>query len=647
MPMSAEQRANERRVLLVPPTRRDGEVLRGLLAQSHLSCEVVASMRALGAEVERGVGVLVLTDAALREPHTKELLAHLARQPAWSEIPTVLLCRSGAAEAWSSATAFGLRNATILDRPTSTRTLLSSIQAGLRARARQYQLRDQIEALEKSTCALRERERHLSTVTEHIPDLLSRLDHRGRHLFVNRATVQLMGVDSADMLGRTHRELGMAADLSHRWEREVQEVFATGEARRFAFTHATDSGERRFLSLLVPEAGEDGGIETVLSVSHDVTETLAAKAKLENANRLKDVFLAMLAHELRNPLAPIRSATEFLASMLTADKKIANTVDILKRQVTHLTRLVDDLLDVSRISEGRVTLQCAPVEVSALVAQSVENVSGLVREKNHTLIIEASSDGLYVNGDHDRLVQSLSNLLVNAAKYSEPGGEIRIRATREQADVVIEVSDKGVGIAPALLTDIFGLFVQADRALDRSQGGLGIGLSVVKRLVEMHSGQVTASSGGAGQGASFKIRLPLIDAPALAQTAPTTQPPATPRRILIVDDNADAADTLATLLSVEGHETVAIYGASEAIERAPVIKPEVILLDIGLPQMDGYEVAIRLRRLLDGVSIVALTGYGRPEDKKRARQAGFDAHLVKPVDYAELNRFLRGTPVGE
>jgi signal transduction histidine kinase len=249
---------------------------------------------------------------------------------------------------------------------------------------------------------------------------------------------------------------------------------------------------------------------------------------------------------------------------------IVNTVGILQRQVTHLTRLVDDLLDVSRISEGRVTLQCAPVEVSALVAQSVENVSELVREKHHTLIIEASSDGLFVNGDHDRLVQSLSNLLVNAAKYSEPGGEIRIKVTREQAEVVIEVSDRGVGIAPEFLTDIFELFVQADRALDRSQGGLGIGLSVVKRLVEMHSGQVTASSGGV-----------------------------------------------------------------------------VILLDIGLPQMDGYEVAIRLRRLLDGVSIVALTGYGRPEDKERARQAGFDAHLVKPVDYAELNRFLRGKPVGE
>jgi signal transduction histidine kinase len=375
-------------------------------------------------------------------------------------------------------------------------------------------------------------------------------------------------------------------------------------------------------------------------------ELRARELTLREADRRKDEFLAMLAHELRNPLAPIRNANELLGKILrVADRRVENAIAITRRQVAQLTRLVDDLLDVSRVTQGRIELQRRPVDIPHVIVQAIEAVQPVLRERHHRLVSVHSAEhpALYVNADPARLIQCVVNVLTNAAKYTDPGGEITVQTRGEGKQAVIEISDTGVGIAAELLPHMFELFVQGDRSLDRAQGGLGVGLAVVKRLVEMHGGTVVAHSAGPGQGATFEIRLPLIEhrhAPP-AGAAPPKVPAA---RILIVDDNHDAADSLGALLALEGHTVQMAYSAADALQRAAPFRAQVVLLDIGLPQMDGYEVARHLRRIpqLCDTRVIAVTGYGQRRDRERAAAAGFDEHLVKPVSPASVARALAG-----
>lgn len=375
-------------------------------------------------------------------------------------------------------------------------------------------------------------------------------------------------------------------------------------------------------------------------------EAEAARAEAEAADHRKNEFLAMLAHELRNPLSPIGTASELLSRTVGKDSRAHTAIEMIKRQVTQLTRLVDDLLDVSRITQGRIQLRQRPVELAGVVAQAVETAEPQLRERRHRLSMTASSyEPLYVMGDFARLVQCVGNILTNAIKYTEPGGEISIRTGADESHVSIEVADTGVGISADLLPRVFDLFVQSERTLDRSQGGLGIGLAVVKRLVEMHQGEVSARSDGHGRGTTLEIRLPRIARPT---AAPMDGAPfeAEPRRVLIVDDNADSADSLSMLLEFQGHATHVAYGARDALACIEDFKPEVGLLDIGLPEMDGYELAKRLRAMsAHPMRLIALTGYGQTEDAQRAIAAGFDHHLVKPVDLQALERALAGLSV--
>ena len=363
---------------------------------------------------------------------------------------------------------------------------------------------------------------------------------------------------------------------------------------------------------------------------------------LDEANRRKDEFLAMLAHELRNPLSPIGTASELLSRTVGDDPRAHAAIGMIKRQVTQLTRLVDDLLDVSRITQGRIQLRKRPAELVAVITQAIETVEPQLREKHHKLSVHASSyEPLYVLGDFARLVQCVGNILTNAIKYTEPGGEIAIHAWADEGCTYIAISDTGAGIPADLLPKVFDLFVQSERTLDRSQGGLGVGLAVVKRLVEMHQGEVRVRSEGHGKGSTFEIRLPRIARPtaSVVDAAPAVTEP---RRVLIVDDNADAADSLSMLLALQGHQTQVAYSATDALKHAETFRPDVGVLDIGLPEMDGYELAKRLRTLpqLAGLRLVALTGYGQVEDQQRALANGFDAHLVKPIDLQALQRTL-------
>ncbi|MDB5791692.1 MAG: hypothetical protein JWQ80_1716, partial [Massilia sp.] len=379
----------------------------------------------------------------------------------------------------------------------------------------------------------------------------------------------------------------------------------------------------------------------------------AARVEAERLSRMKDEFLAMLAHELRNPLAPITTAAHLLKLGHLDAKAVRNASEIIARQAEHMTDLVNDLLDVSRVTRGLVSLEKEELDVNAVVAGALEQVRPLIESKRHSLTMELSGEPVHVLGDRTRLVQVLSNILNNAAKYTPPAGQIVLRVTATGEQVLVTVTDNGIGIEPDVLPYIFELFTQAERTPDRSQGGLGIGLALVKSLVALHGGTVDARSEAPGLGSEFEIRLPRIDQPAAGDddaASDDRSARAAPLRVMVVDDNQDAAQMLATLLEVQGHAVSVEYDGRGALQRARLERPQVMLLDIGLPDTDGYALARQLRAMpeLRGATLVALTGYGQDEDRRLAEEAGFDHHLVKPADldqvmqiFATIQRTLR------
>ncbi len=380
----------------------------------------------------------------------------------------------------------------------------------------------------------------------------------------------------------------------------------------------------------------------------DITERKRVEEALAEANRRKDEFLAMLAHELRNPLAPIRSAMQILRMQEALPSNLQLVRDVVDRNVAQMVRLVDDLLDVSRITRGKIRLQMEPVALAEVVAQAAEISRPLIDSQKHQLLVAVPEQPIRVHGDATRLAQVLANLLNNAAKYTDEGGRIWLTLECVDDHAVLRVRDTGVGLPPEMLEEVFGLFTQVDPSPDRAQGGLGIGLTLVRRLVEMHGGRVEASSEGLGRGSEFVVWLPKLRE---AETHKPSKPQGdshnahAPRlRVLVVDDNVDAAKTLAMLLRLEGHEIRMEHDGLAAVEAAQAYAPDVVLLDIGLPGLDGYEVARRLRAIpaLADTVLVALTGYGQEEDRRRSATAGFDHHLVKPIDLQTLASLLSG-----
>jgi signal transduction histidine kinase len=381
-----------------------------------------------------------------------------------------------------------------------------------------------------------------------------------------------------------------------------------------------------------------------------VTERTAAleatTQQLQEANHRKDEFLAMLAHELRNPLAPIRTAVQLLRLKELTEPHRLHARDVIERQVEHLVNLIDDLLDVSRITRGMITLQLEPVLVGAIVARAVETARPAIDAHRHTLELDLPDELISVEGDKTRLVQVIANILHNAAKFMDPGGRIRLSVERDGQYAAIQIADTGIGIAPELTPKIFELFTQVHSKSERAQGGLGIGLALVRRLTEMHGGTVTAESEGPGRGATFTVRLPVMAAQvaglANQKREAAAIPPVEPQRILVADDNRDAAEALALQLQLAGHDVRTAYDGIEALTVAMAFDPDIVLLDLGMPKMDGYEAArqLRLRTASRRVTLIALTGWGQQQDRQRTADAGFDAHLVKPVAEAQLFRAL-------
>ena len=510
------RRSYSERVVVLAPTPRDGDVTRRLLAAAGIDTVIGGGWRQAQTLLAEGAGALMITDSTFAEPGFGLLAGVLERQPAWSNLPVLALCRRGQdAPLLRDAR---LRNLMLLDRPASTAAVVSAVRSALRGRRWQYQIRDQIESL------------------------------------------------------------------------------------------------------------------------------LLAEGSLREADRRKDEFLATLAHELRNPLAPLRTGLQLLSGPgIDADRQRGIT-DMMNRQMKQLLRLIDDLLEISRISTGKLVLQREPLDLRRVVEMALEACEPVIKRGGHQLTVEVPDEEVCVDGDPARLAQSLSNLLHNAAKYTPDGGQITVRLARRGDEAVISVQDSGVGLPPEMIGRVFDMFAQVNRTLARSQGGLGIGLALVRSLVGMHGGRVLAESPGPGHGSTFAIELPLAtqeSAPApLDET--TAREPEQPLRILVVDDNEDAASSLAMLLSLSGHQVEVANSGPAALSMAVRLLPQVVFCDLGMPGMDGHQLAARFRKdpRLASTRLVALTGWGSEEDKRRSRASGFDEHLTKPASLQALSALL-------
>jgi PAS domain S-box-containing protein len=495
------------------------------------------------------------------------------------------------------------------------------------------------------------------TLVESSTDFIGMCDLAGVPFFVNRAGLALVGLDSLEEAARTplvefffpeDRDWIVQQFLPSVLERGHGEVdvrfrhFRTGEARWMAY---------KVLTL----PGSDGTPVAFATVSQDVTERRqladnlrALAADLSEADRRKNEFLALLAHELRNPLAPISNAAQALLTGGTDRPAVQSAARLVERQVGQLSRLVDDLLDVSRISRGKIELRRVPTELAPIVQQAIEATRPLVAAMNHELTVELPDERIVVDADAARLAQVIGNLLNNACKFTNPGGHIALTVSRQGDDAVIRVRDDGIGLEPEHLSTVFHMFAQVDTSLERSRDGLGIGLTLVKELIELHGGTVAVASDGHGRGSEFTVRLPALE-PAPAMTPiPTVTPPlhGASRRVLVVDDNTDGAESLALLLRFSGHAVEVAHDGPQALEAAARFRPDVALLDIGLPGLNGYEVCQRLRQEPWGktMTIVALTGWGQDDDRRRSSQAGFGTHMVKPVDPPALMRLIDSGP---
>ncbi|MDB6102373.1 MAG: Multi-sensor hybrid histidine kinase [Gammaproteobacteria bacterium] len=582
---------------------------------------------------------LIVSDVMMPRMDGFELLRTLRAEPELRDIPTILL----SARAGEESVIEGLEAMAddYLVKPFSARELLARVGAQLQlarlrreASAREQALRIEAEAL---------------------------INEAPLGIYVVGADFRVRDVNPAARVAFRGLPDPIGQDFDAVIHAMRPKEYADEVAR--AFRHTLQTGETYIRSERIEELSGRGpdahyewqvsripladGLHGAVCYFRNVSAHVQARIALEDADRQKNEFLAMLAHELRNPLAPIRNAGEILSRTLPPNSPTHAAIAMVKRQVTQLTRLVDDLLDVSRITQGRVELKREPLDLASVINHAVEMAEPLFRERQHEVSIISSYRALHVNGDMARLVQCVVNILTNAAKYTDAGGKINLQTRAEEGCALVEISDTGAGISPELLPRVFDLFVQGDRSLDRSLGGLGIGLSVARQLIEMHGGRVVALSPGLGRGSTFKLWLPLVERPGeLAGDA--AQHKQLPRRVLIADDNVDAADSLAAVLDLDGHVTKPVYSARDVLAQTVAFAPDIILLDIGLPEMDGYEVARRIRAVkrLDGVKLVALTGYGQIEDVRRAQEAGFDDHLVKPVDFETLSRCLSGLPGG-
>jgi PAS domain S-box-containing protein len=498
---------------------------------------------------------------------------------------------------------------------------------------------------------LRESEERFRLLIENVTDYaIYMLDPSGNVVSWNRGAERIKGYKPSEIIGRNFSTFFTPPDIEKRApEEELAEALQRGSLQREGWRVRKDGSQfwaDVTLTALFDTSGQHRGFA---KITRDLTQRRQVE-ELEQSSRRINEFLAMLAHELRNPLAPIRNAISVMQLSKAQDGTVNWARDVIDRQVTHMTRLVDDLLDISRITSGKIALRCHPVDLNEVVLRAVEVARPLIDSRQHSLVVRTHEKPVIVDGDTTRLAQVIVNLLNNAAKYTPEHGEISLTVTRNDHDAMIRVRDNGLGISPSLLPKVFDLFAQGERSLARSEGGLGIGLTLARRIAEMHQGTIKAASKGPNRGSEFVVRLPLaggvtskhrdgsVDSGTIAGVC----------RVLVVDDNDDSAQTMAMMLELGGHTSKVAHDGPTALQVALEFLPHVILLDIGLPGMDGFEVArnIRDRPELSDTMLVAMTGYGQEEDRRRTAQAGFAHHLVKPIDPAALKRVIASAGCG-
>ena len=494
-------------------------------------------------------------------------------------------------------------------------------------------------------------------ILNNTPDLAYVFDLDHRFIYANEGLLRMWGKSWDEAIGKTCLELGYEPWHAAMHDREIEQVVRTRQPVRGEVPFSGTFGRRVYDYIFVPVFGPAGNVEAIAGTTRDVTDyrnlvierdrashALAqSEAALRESNQRKDEFIAMLSHELRNPLAPLRNALELLR-LSGSSGPAAAVHDMMARQVSHLVRLVDDLLEMSRIDRGALELRKERVELAAIVRNALETSQPLMQSAGHLLDVSLPEEAVWLEGDSVRLAQILANLLNNAAKYTGPGGRIELRAGVEGGIVSICVRDNGAGIAPEILSQLFGMFTRVGPPSSRAQGGLGIGLALARRLATMHGGDIEARSEGLGKGSEFVVRLPVSNdpAPASSERAPAAAAALPQQRILVVDDNRDAADSLGMLLKFLGADVRIARDGSEALEQFEAYDPRVVLLDIGMPGMDGYEVARRIRTGFPGhdATLVAVTGWGQEKDRRLAQEAGFDQHIIKPPEIGALRALL-------
>jgi signal transduction histidine kinase len=605
------------------------DYLRRLLG-ARWDVTTVANGRAALDHIRAARPDLVVSDVMMPELDGFGLLAAVRGDPALRDLPVIILSARAGEEARVEGLQAGATD--YLAKPFAARELVARIEAQLMAVA--------VRAADERWA------RRLATIFERAPVAIAML--RGPDHVIESANAPFRALTGGRAvvgarLGDALPELAPQGLIAI-----IDGVYRTGVAfvGQSVPTRWQAATETYFDLVFQPLFDELGEVTGVVGIGHDVTALATARHDAEAANRTKDEFLAMLGHELRNPLAPITTALELMR--LRGDVGAPRERAVIERQVRHLVTLVDDLLDISRITRGKVELRPEPTEIADAVARAVEVASPLLEDRRHVLTVDVPR-GLVVSGDPARLAQVLSNLLTNAAKYTAKGGHIWVHAAADHGDVVIRVVDNGIGIEPAMLRRVFEPFAQEHQSIERAQGGLGLGLAIVDNLVKLHGGTVAAASAGRGHGSELTVRLPRIQAaaPAAAVAGPAVAP-AGGARILVIDDNVDAALLLADVLAAGGYQTVAAHDGPSALQAAEAFAPELAVIDLGLPVMDGYELARLLSERDDRVRLVALTGYGQPQDRARTAAAGFEAHLVKPVEIDRLRgviaKLLRRDP---
>jgi PAS domain S-box-containing protein len=522
------------------------------------------------------------------------------------------------------------------------------------ARQRQEMLEAEAAERDEAERALRDKEAQLEKVTDHTSVLLTQSDRELRYVFVNRACAEFFGRPREEIVGQPVQAiLGHAAFAAVR--PHIERVLG-GEVVDFEteldYTHA---GKRFVHVKYVPDRDTGGEVRGWFASTADITDRKRAEEALREADRRKDEFLATLGHELRNPLAPIGNAVEVLRARGPADPELTAARDMIHRQVRLMTRLIDDLLDVSRITLGKLQLRTERVELREVIQDAVATIRPYAESKGHEITVSLPPEPIVLVADPARLAQVFGNLLSNACKFTEKDGRIVLRArvlrgTEGSPEVEVAVEDDGLGIPPEFVPRLFEKFAQVSSALERSQAGLGLGLALVRGLTEMHGGSVSAHSSGGGRGSEFVVRLPLPPGPPaltsrrdLLDQEPAQGPG---HRILVVDDNRDSADSLAMLLRLSGNEVETAHGGREAVDTAARYRPELVLMDIGMPEVNGYEACRLIREQPWGkqMVLIAQTGWGQDGDRRRAREAGFDGHLVKPLEQGALTRLLRSIP---